>query len=323
MKRWLIFGATCLLTYSACAVAQLQDGLYWLDRIVSAAHKLNYSGTFIFQNGALVETSRITHVVDQGTESERIEVLDGSPREVVRVNGEVRCYLPETQTLIIEKASRKRSFPALLPATLGGLSDYYVIRKGPLGRVAGRITQSITLEPKDDLRYGHVFWADTDSGMLLKASMVNERNEPLESFSFTELNIGGPIEREALQSKFALQAADWRVQNVNATDSRREDAAWQFKTQLPGFSKVASMMRQAGPASPKSLHLIYSDGLAAISVFIEPLAVDYQPADLGMISMGVTNVYRRIVGEYMLVVMGEVPRPALKKFGDGIEKRKR
>jgi sigma-E factor negative regulatory protein RseB len=83
------------------------------------------------------------------------------------------------------------------------------------------------------------------------------------------------------------------------------------------------MMRQAGPASPKSLHLIYSDGLAAISVFIEPLAVDYQPADLGMISMGVTNVYRRIVGEYMLVVMGEVPRPALKKFGDGIEKRKR
>ena len=323
MKRWLILGATCLLSFSVPAAAQLQDGLYWLDRIVIAAHKLNYSGTFVFQNGAQAETSRITHVVDQGKEYERIEVLDGSPREVVRVNGEVRCYLPESQTLIIEKASSQRSFPALLPATLGGLSDYYVIRKGPLGRVAGRVSQAIVLEPKDDLRYGHLFWADTDSGLLLKAAMMNERNEPLETFSFTQLNIGGPIEREALKSKFALQSADWRVQNMNATESRREDAAWQFKVQLPGFAKVAGMMRQAGPEAARSIHVIYSDGLAAISVFIEPQSADHQLTDLGMASMGVTNVYRRSVGEYLLVVMGEVPQATLKKFGDGIEKKRR
>jgi sigma-E factor negative regulatory protein RseB len=297
--------------------------MYWLDRVVVAAHKLNYSGTFIFQNGGVAETSRITHAVVAGQEAERIEVLDGSPREVVRANGEVRCYLPDSRTLIIEKALRQRSFPALLPATLGGLSDNYVIRKGSLGRVAGRVAQSIMLEPKDELRYGHLFWVDVDTGLLLKAVTTDERNEPLETFSFTQVDIGGPIEHTALKSKFAEQSSNWRVEDMYATKSRREDAAWQFKVQLPGFTKVAGMMRQPRPDAPKSIHIIYSDGLAAISVFIEPLPAHAPATDLGMVSMGVTSAYRRSVGDFMLVVMGEVPQAALKRFADGIELRRR
>jgi sigma-E factor negative regulatory protein RseB len=321
MRRWLVCGVCCLL--SLPAASQQQDARYWLDRIVTAAHKLNYSGTFVFHNAAQSETSRITHLVLPGREQERIEVLDGSPREVLRSNDEVQCYLPEMHTLIIEKNSQQRSFPALLPAALGRLGENYVIRKGTLGRVAERESQSILLEPKDGLRYGHELWVDVNSGLLLKAGLINEHGEPVETFTFTQLQIGGPIGREALRSKYETQSKDWQVRDVRATERRGEDAAWQFKVQLPGFSKIADMTRRTRPGAADSSHVIFSDGLAAISVFIESLGAAGQHDELGMLSMGATNVYSRIAGEHLLVIMGEVPQATLRKFGDGIELKRK
>ena len=323
MKRCLLWGVCWLLSCNAVAGGESLDGRYWLDRMVGAAHKLDYSGTFVYQNSAFSETSRILHLVAGGRELERIEVLDGSPREVVRSNDEIKCYMPESHTLIIEKRSQQRSFPALAPAALAGLGDYYVVRKGPVGRVADRESQSIVLEPKDDLRYGRQFWADSRSGLLLKAALLNERGESIESFSFTQLQIGGVIEEEALKSRYATRSNDWLVRNVRATQSRGEDAAWQFKTMLPGFSKRAGMLRGPRPDLSESMHLMFSDGLAAISVFIEPLRKQDKQSELGMMSMGATNVYRRIVGDHLVVLMGEVPQASLKKFGDGIEPKNR
>lgn len=319
MKRWLAGGICCLMSLLLQPVlAQQQDGLFWLGRVVNAAHKLNYSGTFVYRNGGIEETSRITHVFEAGGEVERLEVLDGSPREVIRNNEEVMCYLPGSHTLIIEKRRQRRSFPALLPVSLSGLTEHYAIRKGPLGRVAEHESQIVYLEPKDDLRFGQQLWIDTNTGLLLKIGLINERNETIETFAFTQLQIGGVIERDSLKSKFVAQSKKWRVQHVRATESRTEDAAWQFKTQLPGFLKLTGMIRQAHPGGPEVFHVVFSDGLAAISVFIETLPENPEP---GMISMGAINVYRRIVGKYLLVVMGEVPQNTLKKLGDGIEPR--
>jgi len=320
MKPGLIRGAgflaliLCLLP--AQAQAQQQDGLFWLGRVVTAAHKLNYSGTFVYRNHGLEETSRITHLVEAGQELERLEVLDGSPRVVVRSNDEVRCYLPDSRMLIIEKRSHRQSFPALLPASLSGLADYYSIRKGPISRVAERESQTVFLEPKDDLRYGQQLWIDVNTGLLLKIGMMNERNEAIETFAFTQIQIGGNIQREALKSKFLAQSKDWRVHNVRSTQSRAEDAAWQFKVQLPGFRKLAGMKYLLPSDNSENFHVVFSDGLAAISVFIETLP---EKPELGMQSVSAINVYRRAVGKHLLVVMGEVPQATLRKLGDGIE----
>lgn len=315
-------GCLCclLLLINSSVFAQQQDGLFWLGRVVTAAHKLNYSGTFVYRNGGVEETSRITHLVDSGGEIERLEVLDGSPREVIRNNEEVKCYLPDTHTLIVEKRSQRRSFPALLPASLSGLAEYYSIRKGPVSRVAEHETQIVYLEPKDEFRYGQQLWIDVNTGLLLKIGLINERNESVETFAFTQLQIGGAIERETLKSKFATQSSKWRVQHVLAKESRSEDAGWQFKVQVPGFYKLAGMKREAQSGSPEVLHVVFSDGLAAISVFIELLPENHE---LGMLSLGAMNVYRRIAGKHLLVVMGEVPQSTLKRLGDGIDQKGR
>ncbi len=308
------------------ARAQQNDALSWLSRLSGAARQLSYTGTFVYQSGAQSETSRITHVYDSGNELERLEVLDGSPREVVRSNDEVKCYLPDSRLLIIEQRSRQRGFPALLPFGLAGLGDYYVVRLGARERVAGQDSQSLILEPRDDLRYGHRFWAQTDSGLLLKATMFDEHGHTIESFAFTQLQIGGPIDPHVLKSRFdaSVPGSDWRVDRIQPQESRAEESAWQFRTQLPGFRRIAGMRRPARPGAPASTHVVFSDGLAAISVFIEPLSgLAGSPPDVGYSSIGAVNVYKRVVGDHLLVLMGEVPAISLKRLGDGIEPRKK
>jgi sigma-E factor negative regulatory protein RseB len=97
--------------------------------------------------------------------------------------------------------------------------------------------------------------------------------------------------------------------------------SWTFRTLLPGFRKVAAMRRQAAAENPESLHVVFSDGLASISVFIEPGGAGGEAEALA--TVGPVNVYRRQLGEYRVVVMGEVPALAVRRIGDGIERRRK
>ena len=319
--------ALVLLALSGALVApahgdQHGDALAWLQKMAVAAKKLNYTGTFIYQSGGSSETSRITHLVDAGGEHEKLEVLDGSPREVVRNNDEIRCFLPDDKVVIIEKRGQAKTFPALLPKSVSSLSDHYLIRKGEISRIAGYDSQLIVLEPKDTLRYGHHFWADTNSGLILKARTANERNETIEQFVFTQLQINGPIDRETLKPKFGKEGKTWRIFNSRSSQSLSAGNDWQFKTQLPGFNKSAGMKRQANPGnSGETTHFVFTDGLASISVFIESLGE--QTAENATYSVGATNVYKRVAGKHLLTVLGEVPTTSLIYLGDGMELRKK
>lgn len=298
------------------------DALVWLQKMTSAAQKLNYTGTFTYQSGDSSETSRITHLVDASGEQERLEVLDGSPREVVRSNDEVKCFLPDDKVVIVEKRGQYKAFPALLPASVGSLGEHYHIRKGDVSRVAGLDSQLVTLEPKDSLRYGHHLWADIASGLILKARTVNERNETIEQFVFNQLQINGIIDRATLKPKFDPEGKAWRVHNARASQSLSAGGEWLFKTQLPGFKKSAGMRRQARQEGGiETTHFVFTDGLASISVFIEPL-MD-QKAEKATYSVGAINVYKRVAGKHLLTVLGEVPMATLMRLGDGMELRKK
>ncbi len=320
MRSLLLFAFGSALIASAHG-DQHGEALAWLQKMAAAAQKLNYTGTFTYQSDGGAETSRITHFVDASGEQEKLEVLDGSPREVVRSNDEVKCFLPEDKVVIVEKRGQYKAFPALLPASVGNLHDHYQIRKGDISRVAGRESQLIVLEPKDNLRYGHHLWADVASGLILKARTVNERNETVEQFAFTQLQINAPIDRDALKPRFATESLVWRIHNAQASQSLSAGSEWQFKAQLPGFKKSAGMRRQASPGGGETTHFVFTDGLASISLFIEPLAD--QKAERATYSVGAINVYKRVAGRHLLTVLGEVPVTTLMRLGDGIEPRKK
>ncbi|HTJ96914.1 MAG TPA: MucB/RseB C-terminal domain-containing protein [Rhodocyclaceae bacterium] len=315
--------AVLQLASSAAVLAKDGDPGPILLKAVNATQRLNYSGVFVYRHGSVSESSRIAHFVDGGKEFEHLEVLDGSPREVIREGDEVKCYMPESRTVFIEKRSERRTFPAILPASLTSLSEFYDISKGTPARVAGLETQAIVLEPRDEYRYAHQFWIDNASGLLVKATLSDDRHEVLESFAFTELKIGGPNDYERMKVRLAPNE-DWKVHHVSARESARADEGnWIFKNSLPGFRRSAGMRRQVRLNTPESLHFMFSDGLAAVSVFIEPLASPTTKADGNVVNMGAINAYRRIIGDYQILVMGEVPPAAVKRLGDGIELRRK
>ena len=315
-----LLGAAALFSATARAdsPANANDGMGWLGRIAVAAQRLSYTGVFVYQNEQHSETSRIVHVVDVGGERERLEALDGSPREVLRADGEVVCYLPAQRMVLKEKEGQHKSFPASLPASLNSLTDSYLIRKGEMVRIAGQDAQQVILEPKDRFRYGHLLWADVGSGLLLKARMVNDRHETLEQFTFTQVQIGGNIDGADLKSRMAAGSGDWRVHDARGGEEMADVRGWGFRNTIPGFRRTASMKRHLGSKGTEVVHMVFSDGVASISVFMEPVLAGEKPVS-GMFKSGATNIYKRIAGGQLVTVLGEVPPLTLKRLGDGVE----
>jgi len=304
----------------AAAPAPGDDGVAWLNKMASAARLLNYSGTFVYHHAGRNETSRIVHFVNTaGGEFERLEAMDGPLREVIRTNDQVTCYLPGTRTVIIEKRSARR-FPALLPERLAGVSDSYTVRVTGKDRVAGFDCQVVTLVPKDKLRYGHQFCAEIANGLLLRARTLSEKNEPLESFVFTELKIGGAFSREQVRSKYAPKSRDWKVDTSSLVLSDvATDTGWSLKSQPAGFRKLTELKRSIAGRAAMVSQIVYSDGLAAVSVFIEPLPRAQFPQSLS--HQGAINIYVRRVSDHMVTVLGETPAATVMQIANSLEFR--
>ena len=304
---------------AADAVTQ-QDGLTWLKKMASASHQLNYSGTFVYRHASQAETSRVVHYVNAaGGEFERLETLDGPAREVIRTNDQVVCYLPEIKTVIIEKRGKRR-FPAMLPDRLTGVSENYAVRMDGMDRVAGYDCQVVVLEPKDKLRYGHHFCAEAGSGLPLRSRTFNEKKEPLESFVFTELTIGGSFNRDKVRSRYAARSRDWKVDHSGfPTGEVSSDTGWVLTQQPTGFKKLTELKRSIAGRAVMVSHIVYSDGLAAVSVFIEPLPKARIAQSLS--HQGAVNIYIRPIADHLVTVLGEAPAATVMQIANSLEFR--
>jgi sigma-E factor negative regulatory protein RseB len=299
-----------------------QDGMAWLKKMASASRQLNYSGTFVYRHTSQTETSRIVHFVNTaGGEFEKLATLDGPAREVIRTNDQVVCYLPDSKTVLIEKRGKRR-FPAMLPDRLTGVPENYLVRISGTDRVAGHDCQVIVLEPKDKLRYGHHYCAETISGLPLRARTFDEHKEPLESFAFTELKIGGNFNRDQVRSRYAARSRDWKVDHSGfPTAEIASDTGWVLTHQPSGFKKLTELKRViAGRGGAIVSHIVYSDGLAAVSVFIEPLA-NSRLAAKSLSHQGAVNIYTRPVADYMVTVLGETPASTVMQIANSLEFR--
>ncbi|MSQ59442.1 MAG: hypothetical protein EXR36_07315 [Betaproteobacteria bacterium] len=311
------FGATAflLLFSSAVLAAEADPAAAWMEKIAKAARQLNYSGTFVYQHGEQVETSRISHYADRSGEYERLLTLDGPKREVIRMNGETYCLDHDNRVLRRERQSGRPMFPAFLPEQLAQVTDFYDLRMGISERIAGYDTQSILLEPKDGFRYGHKLWADVATGLLLKAKRLNERKEVLEQFTFTQLDIGAMVTRE--MTKPSVEAGpNWRRDSVSA-ESASSETGWAVKSFPAGFRKIVEMRRTKEGSNGTVTHIVYSDGLASVSIFIEPTSLKRRPME-GLMRHGAMNIMFRPVPDHMITVVGEAPSATILQIGNSV-----
>lgn len=307
--RVLSFLLPIVLWQSAAADPLRHHDADWLKTMAFAAHQTDYSGTFVYQDGVggQVEVSRITHILDADGEHERLESLNGARREIVSSNNQVWLYLGDRKVRI-EKHHDEKTFPALLPEQISILKENYLINQAEEGRVAGFHVHAVVFQPKDNLRYTHKMWAHNESGLLLKAVILDERARIIEQYAFTQLTLGGKVDRTWInpdKSILPVFKKDEIAPVVKlATEPKASD--WQIDALPSGFKRIMAVCRPMRDKTKPVMHLVYSDGLAGISVFIEDLGgrEDINP---GLSSQGAIQVYSRISGDKLITVVGEVP----------------
>lgn len=304
------------LTSSVFAGEQ-DDELNWLKTITFAVHQAEYSGIFVYQNGSRVETSRITHVVDRDGEHGRLEAMDGARREIIRSNGEVWCYLGDRK-MRLEERRAGGSFPALLPEQMALLNENYQIRRVEDDRVAGFPTHAMEFQPRDSLRYTHKMWAHSDSGLLLKAQVLDDRGRAIEQYAFIQLSIGGNVDRSwlAVESSPGQPMIKSNAGYAPHAELPEYSSGWQVDMLPAGFKKVAEIQRPMHGRNGQVTQIVFSDGLAGISVFIEKAEDDESRVRLS--GQGLIQIYSRQVDDHLVTVVGEVPPRTVIQVGDSV-----
>lgn len=306
-----------LLMLSAWGVqAANNDAWQTLQKAAVAAHALSYQGIFVCQSGSQSKSVEIKHLFNGQHEFSRNVVLDGSPREVLSQGGDVVIYNPRQEKIIIEKRRGQNMFPAILPIDLEGIKANYSVKVGDIERIADRQAQSLVLEAKDNLRYSYQFWVDTEYGLLLKSVMLNNRNEAIDSMAFNQLSLINTGDLDWFKPKIDAKKA-YVMEEVNTTTDKQANQNWRLKALPEGYLKVDQMVRMVrGKALPVT-HLVFSDGLASVSLFIEPLENGIKPKT-GRSLVGNTSFYSNVAGSLQITVVGEVPEQTVAKIANAV-----
>lgn len=316
--RWLV-SWICLVALAPQVSAQEQTGNaadarspeQWLQMVQQAARRLDYAGTMIYQQGNEVRLSRIVHVFDGRVSHERLQPMDGRPREFIRSAEEVKCLIPESRRVVVERRSRSPSFPALGGATADVL-QHYSVRIVGRERVGGFDCQVLEIQPQGGDRYGYRLWVDRGSGLLLRSQTLSERGEVLEQMAFADVRIGG-VDREELKPSWSTDG--WTVDQSAYQLIDMHEQGWQLAPPS-GFKPMYSVRRpmRNGPA----LQAVYSDGLATLSVFIEQGSSAAKDEPLS--KRGPINAYVRRVGDATVTVVGEIPPETARMVAAGVER---
>jgi sigma-E factor negative regulatory protein RseB len=307
----LVAGFAGLVLLSGGARADADDAANWLNRAAIAAKQQNYSGTYVYHHGEHVEVLRIQHRADANGEQEKVDILDGTSRQFLRVNNDVYCHLPDGKHVRLERNAMRRFFPSLLPAQPASLLEFYEATLGGTERVAGRLCQVVTLAPRDGYRYAYNLWLDKDTGLPLKARIVNENGSAISMLVFTEIQIGkAPDIRKDIARKI-----------IEKGPSGKPTAnAWSV-TPPPGYRQVQEAVRSLPGKRAPVTHMVFSDGLSVLSMFVEPADPEVQSLH-GLSAEGAIGIYARDVDGYIVTTLGEVPNLALIETGNSATKRK-
>lgn len=306
-SRW-VFGIASLVLLSG--MARADAALDWLNRAAAAAKQQNYSGVYVYHHGEHVEVMRVMHRTDANGELEKVEVLDGMPRQFLRVNNDVYCHLPDGKRVRLERNTLRRFFPALLPAQPAGLLDYYEAKLGGTERVAGRLCQVVMLEPRDGYRHAFSLWLDKQTGLPLKSRSVNSNGSVVSMFVFSEIQIG----KAPAAQLFRNDLAGKQIQNASL--DKPAGVAWSV-TPPPGFVQVQEAVRSLPGKEAPVTHLVFSDGLSAMSMFVEPVNAQVQRLQ-GLSAEGAIGVYARETNGYSVTTLGEVPSITLIETGNSV-----
>jgi len=311
--RFLLF----LVSISISSVAMAGDSQQardWLERMTAAMSQMSYQGTFVYVRDGVVETMRITHVTDETGVRERMYSVSGPHREVIRDRKGVRCVLQDAASVVEDQVVASSYFPELPLSIIDGDTSGYRLETGGEARIAGHTARRVTISPEDSFRYGYDFWLEEQTGLLLKWELFDTNHKPLAKLMFTDFAMGSSVNLDELESdahaEDFVEMKTFGLQNTVVTGS---SPRWQPAKLPPGF-QLASHSHKAG-ADGVYEHMVYSDGLAAVSVYVEQQGIETEVKP-GISQLGTNNAYTRKQGTLQITVIGEVPAITVKTIAN-------
>lgn len=309
-----------VLSFSCLAA---DDVWLMLQKTAFAARELNYQGVFVYQNGKQTRSVQITHMNNAGQEMTRNLVLDrsvqvGQPREVYSQGNDILIVHPRNEKIVIEKRRGQNLFPAMLPTDMQALKVSYTARLGAIEMIAGRAAQVVDLVPNDAFRYSYKIWSDTEFGLLVKMTLLDNKKQTLEQIEFSQLSMLNSQDANWFQPKIDVKK-NYVTEDVPATN--HVDTNW-IVAELPmGYIKVDHItLNLPGKIAPVD-QLIFSDGIASVSLFIEPITKGMHPK-MGHMLIGSTNICANVIDGFQITVVGEVPEATVMQIAKAVSFKK-
>jgi sigma-E factor negative regulatory protein RseB len=305
------------------ALAQDRSLSDWLLRMHEASRKRAYIGTFVVSSGSSMSSARIWHVCDGEQQMERVETLTGAPRATFRRNDQVVTFYPDTRVAVAERRESLGLFPSRLQSADSSIARYYALQAVGSERVAGVEADVVHLQPRDNLRFAYRIWAEKKSGLVVKLQTRSAEGQVLEQAAFSELQLDAPVNMARLASMMAATDG-YQVQRLELVKTSAEVAGWTLRAPVPGFEATGMYLRPGMVAEGRredTLQWIFSDGLATVSLFIEPFDVR-RHTQTELLNPGATQLLTRRLVDHWLTAVGEVPPATLAAFAQALERRK-
>lgn len=317
MKRALLFLVCVFPIQSSWGNDNHGLAVEYLNKMGNALYSLNYYGTLIYSHDNQIETMQLIHKVDADGEHERLVHTSGAEREVVRKGDTVTCYLSDSQSVLVGKRRFNSHLLAKLRTDFTKFVDTYSFEADGKDRVAGRIARVILIKPKDSYRYGYRLWIDEDSHLLLKSELVDEKQQVLEQMMFANMDVVANIADEMLKPAINGESYTWHEDKAKDPAAVPVDEGWQVGHLPSGFSVTGHFMQNMPNSKDPVEHMVISDGLASISVYIENYNAKGKNF-IGVSQMGAINIYGLLKDKYKITVVGEVPAATVRMVADSV-----
>lgn len=303
---------------TASAAAQQRSPADWLELMSSAVATTSYQGTVIRRKRGGSEALKVVHKIVDGVVNERVTSQEGDGLEIIRIGNDVHCILPDKQTVLVEGWNNQSTLFSPLPRKEAAGTPHYDLSLMREGRIAGRKAVLIAVRPHDEFRYAHRIWLDKASGFPLQTEVLSFDGELIEEVKFADISFDEDFAEDAFDPSISLEGFTWYKESARQVDRVAVDTDWQSADLPPGFRAVSAQSEKpVDVAGPGTTQIVFSDGVANVSVFIETPTGGEKS---GWSILGASNSYSVAIDGYQVTAVGEVPGVTVQRIASSMRR---
>ena len=308
--------AACLALPFPAAGQDNSAPVEWLRGMSRVVTDMDYEGTVIRRQNGNTEALKLVHKIIDGVVHERLVTQEGNGLEIIRVGSEVHCILPDRKSVLIEQWNNQSTLFSALPGgdiRFGAYYDLSVVREE---RVAGRSAVLIAVRPHDQFRFGHRLWLDRKTAFPLRTELVDHNGELIEEIKFADIRLGELVSNASLEPSFSLDGFNWYAEPLKSK-AVPVQTEWVCDDLPIGFDVVSTTSENLTDTATPVTHIVYSDGLASVSVFVGKKSEDSIEERS---RIGSSSSYSAVIDDNRITAVGEVPQETVKRIASSMRR---